>query len=210
VAFQKIPEGLRLAWSLCPSPCSSRDIWRRVPKSHLKTQVAFEDLQGGDPTASVSLCQHSITCTAQNASWWSEGTSCAPACAQGLFFCHGHHWQEPGSIQWCLMAGNNIFWRVHGIAMTSSSSNPISEHSYWYSKSSILSSAHNLSIIKCYRVPQDYSLPPSRRTKCILYLASPKLKSVTFCYHTSRLVGLIVVHAICFEMPFAWLMKSCH
>lgn len=108
------------------------------------------------------------------------------------------------------MAGNNIFWRVHGIAMTSSSSNPISEHSYWYSKSSILFSAHNLSIIKCYRVPQDYSLPPSRRTKCILYLASPKLKSVTFCYHTSRLVGLIVVHAICFEMPFAWLMKSCH
>lgn len=51
-------------------------------------QTALGDPQGGDPTASgqpVPVLRH---CTAQKGSWCSEGTSCAPVCAHGLWSWH--------------------------------------------------------------------------------------------------------------------------
>lgn len=51
-------------------------------------QAAFEVLQG-DPIISLgNLWKCSITCTAQNCSWCSEGTSCVQTCAHCLLSWH--------------------------------------------------------------------------------------------------------------------------
>ena len=63
-------------------------------------QAALGDPQGGDPTASgqpVPVLRH---CTAQKGSWCSEGTSCAPVCAHGLWSWHWAPLTEPGSGLW--------------------------------------------------------------------------------------------------------------
>lgn len=55
-----------------------------------------EHLQAGEPLG--SLCQCSVTCTAQIRFWWSEGTSRAPLVSTAS--CPGteHHWKEPVSV----------------------------------------------------------------------------------------------------------------
>jgi len=63
-------------------------------------QAALGDPQWGDPTASgqpVPVLHH---CTAQKGSWCSEGTSCVPVCAHGLWSWHRAPLTEPGSSLW--------------------------------------------------------------------------------------------------------------
>ena len=62
-------------------------------------QVAFGHLQGGDPTTSLgSLCQCSITWTAQKCSWCSEESSGVPIYAHCLLSWHWVPLTEPGSV----------------------------------------------------------------------------------------------------------------
>ena len=59
-------------------------------------QAALGDPQGEDPTASGQPVPVLCRCTAQKGSWCSEGTSCAPACAHGLWSWHQAPLTEPG------------------------------------------------------------------------------------------------------------------
>ena len=86
-----------------------RDLWRSLAQSLFQQghpeqsaqshiQAASEDPQGRDPQPLGSLCQGSITHTAQKCSWCSEGTSCSPICAHGLWSWHWAPLTESCSI----------------------------------------------------------------------------------------------------------------
>ena len=55
-----------------------------------------------------SLCQCSITCTAQKCSWCSEGTSCVPVCAHCLLSWHWAPLKRPWFFKHPIMFKNII------------------------------------------------------------------------------------------------------
>ena len=72
--------------SLRPKPCSSRNTQSRVPRATSRQLWKISKEEASQLLG--SLCQCSITCTAQQCSWCSEGTSCASVCVCCLFSWH--------------------------------------------------------------------------------------------------------------------------
>jgi len=82
----RIAEAGRALWIPQSQPRCSRATQSRVPRP--TARWLLETSKEETPQPLGSLCQCSVTCTAQQCSWCSEGASCAPVCAHGLLCWH--------------------------------------------------------------------------------------------------------------------------
>ena len=83
--------------SLWPKPCSIRDTQCRLPRA--MPRCLWKTFKQKTPQSLGSLCQCSITCTAQKCSWCSEGTTYVPLYVYCLL---SWHWASLTRIWLCV------------------------------------------------------------------------------------------------------------